>query len=104
VEGQTVRIAYSRIATAALDDAAAIVHQWLPTGKRIGHEWVALNPHRNDRRLGSFRINLRSGRWADFATGDRGHDLISLAAFLFKLSQKEAALQVARMLGIRPDE
>jgi hypothetical protein len=104
MEGWIVRIAYSRIAAAALDDAATIAHQWLPTGRRVGHEWVALNLHRNDRHLGSFRINLHSGRWADFATSDRGNDLISLGAFLFKLSQAEAALRLAQMLGIRPDE
>ena len=38
----------------------------------------AFNPRRADRHLGSFQINVRTGKWADFATGDRGGDLISL--------------------------
>ena len=30
-------------------------------------EYVALNPTRADKRAGSFKINLQTGRWADFA-------------------------------------
>jgi hypothetical protein len=43
---------------------------------------------------------MRTGRWADFATGDKGGDIVSLAAYLFGLSQSEAARQVAQMLGL----
>ena len=46
---------------------------------------MARNPTRPDRRPGSFKINLTTGRWADFATGDRGGDPVSLAAYLFGL-------------------
>jgi hypothetical protein len=76
-----------------------LVRAWLPDGRRHGHEWVARNPRRHDRRPGSFSINLRTGRWADFASGDRGGDLISLAAFLFGTSQIEAARTLAATLG-----
>ena len=48
----------------------------VPHGRRLGSEWIARNPTRADRHLGSFKINLRTGRWADFATGDAGGDLI----------------------------
>ena len=41
-----------------------------------------MNPTRPDRRAGSFKVNLRTGRWADFATGDKGGDAVSLAAYL----------------------
>lgn len=95
-------IAFRRIADAARANCAAIVMQWLPSGKRYGAEWCALNPRRNDRRIGSFRINLRTGAWGDFATDDRGGDLVSLAAYLYGLNQAEAALRVARMLGVNP--
>lgn len=77
----------------------SIVLRWLPGGKRIGDEWVALNPNRLDRRTGSFKVNLRTGRWADFATGDRGGDVISLAAYLGGTSQIIGARNVAKMLG-----
>jgi hypothetical protein len=44
--------------------------------------YVALNPTRNDRRPGSFKINIRMGRWCDFAAGDQGGDPVSLVAYL----------------------
>jgi hypothetical protein len=47
------------------------------------------------------RVNLRTGKWADFATGDRGGDPVSLAAFLFDLSQREAAQRLQEMLRTR---
>jgi hypothetical protein len=100
----TPPIAFRRIAETARANCSAIVMQWLPGGKRSGVEWCALNPRRNDRRVGSFRINLRTGAWADFAIDERGGDLVSLAAYLFALSQAEAALKVAQMLGVDPYE
>lgn len=62
------------------------------------------NPTRADRRPGSFKVNLNTGKWGDFATGERGGDLVSLASYLFKLSQADAALRVADMIGIEPYE
>jgi hypothetical protein len=76
----------------------ALAARWLPSGRRCGAEWVALNPRRPDRRPGSFKVNLQSGLWADFATGDRGGDVISLAAYLFGTSQLEAARRLRLML------
>jgi hypothetical protein len=93
-----------RIADAALANASAIVERWLPNGRRRSGEWVAPNPRRLDRHAGSFSVNLRTGIWADFATDDRGGDLISLAAYLFSLSQVDAAVRVAEMLGVDPYE
>jgi hypothetical protein len=98
------RIAFRRIADAALARADVIARRWLPDGRREGAEWASRNPTRDDRARGSFKINLHTGRWADFATGDRGGDLVSLAAFLFHLSQVEAALKVADMLGVNPHD
>jgi hypothetical protein len=79
------RIAFRRIAGAALERAPLIVLRWLPAGRRNGVEWVSRNPTRDDRHSGSFKVNVRTGKWGDFATGDRGADLISLAAYLFRL-------------------
>jgi hypothetical protein len=81
-----------------------ILARWLPNGKRVGREYGALNPKRADQHLGSFKIVVsgrRIGMWADFATGDKGGDVISLAAYLFGLSQTAAARRLADMLGCR---
>jgi hypothetical protein len=94
------RIAFRHIADAAAQCAETIVQRWLPDGKREGTEWVALNPTRSDSRKGSFKVNLKSGKWGDFATGDRGGDLISLAAYIHRLDQVEAARRIAEMVGI----
>ena len=75
----------------------------LPNGRREGNEYVALNPRRGDRHLGSFRINLANGRWADFALADksaRGGDPISLVAYVLNIKQSEAARGLMRMLGM----
>lgn len=69
----------------------SIVTELLPSGKKRGHEYVALNPTRNDRKLGSFSINIYTGRWSDFATGDKGSDITSLYAYVHGISQYEAA-------------
>ena len=65
--------AVSRAAVAALP---AVLARIVPGGKILGREYTALNPTRADRRPGSFKVNLRTGRWADFATGDKGGDPI----------------------------
>ena len=92
-------IAFARIADVALAHGEAILSRWLPDGRVRAGEFVARNPKRSDRRPGSFSINLGTGAWADFATGDKGGDLISLAAYLFDLSQAQAATRLAEMLG-----
>ncbi len=58
---------FAAINNAALRVLPALVARWLPDGRQQGYEWVARNPRRVDRRPGSFRVNLRTGRWADFA-------------------------------------
>jgi hypothetical protein len=93
-------IDYDAIDRAALPRLREILARWLPDGRREGGEWVARNPTRADRRAGSFRVNLRTGRWADFATGDRGGGVVSLAAYLDDCPRPEAARRLAAMLGL----
>jgi hypothetical protein len=91
---------FSKINAAALPALPALCSRWMPGGKRVGREYVTLNPTRADRRAGSFKVNLQTGRWADFATGDKGGDAVSLAAYLFGLRQSDAARRLADVLGI----
>ena len=95
------RLSFAHVNSAALAALPQLVSRWLPDGRKLSNEWVARNPKRHDRERGSFSINLRTGRWADFATGDKGGDPISLAAYLFDLRQGEAASRLADMLGVR---
>jgi hypothetical protein len=93
-------IDFDAINRAAIAALPAVLARLIPGGKRAGGEYVALNPMRADRHLGSFKINLHTGRWSDFSTGDRGGDPVSLVAYLEGCSQGEAARRLARMLGL----
>ena len=92
---------FKAINRVALERLSDILRRWLPDGRIEGVEYVARNPTRYDRRPGSFKINLKNGRWADFATGDRGGDIVSLAAYLEGCSQSEAARLIATMLRVQ---
>ncbi len=96
------RIAFDRVNAAALRQAVAVVQGLLPDGRQEGAEWVARNPRRTDRKPGSFKINLQTGKWGDFATGDKGGDLVSLSAYVAGVSQREAAIRLAESVGVDP--
>lgn len=80
--------------------AESLVPELLPEGTRKGAEWWTRNPARGDRHAGSFSVSLTSGRWHDFASGDSGGDLVSLAAYLWGVRQTDAARDLARRLGL----
>ncbi len=102
-------INWQAVNQAALAILPTLLGRWLPNGRRVAAEYIALNPTRNDHRAGSFQINIRNGRWIDFATGgsmrdcDKGGDPISLYAYIYGTGQAEAARELAAQLGIQPD-
>jgi putative DNA primase/helicase len=96
-------IDFSDISNAALAALDMLIPKLLPGGHRSGDEWVCRNPTRNDNSAGSFKVNLRSGVWSDFATGDKGGDAIDLMAYLEGRSNLEAARELADMLGVKPN-
>jgi predicted P-loop ATPase len=89
------------VADAALASLDSLLAEWLPGGRREGHEYKATNPTRADSRIGSFSINVNTGAWADFATDDKGGDAISLYAYLQGIEQLAAAKYLADKLGIQ---
>ncbi|GIX10346.1 hypothetical protein [Elioraea sp.] len=91
---------FAAVARAALAHADALVARWLPGGRREGDEYVVRNPRRADRTPGSFKVNTRTGAWADFATGEAGGDLVALRAWLDGASQADAARALAGELGL----
>ncbi len=98
------RVDFGRVNAAALRNIDAVVRGLLPGGRREASEWVAHNPNRSDKRLGSFKVNLITGKWGDFSSGDRGGDLVSLAAFVTRTSQRDACIRLAESLGVHPFE
>jgi hypothetical protein len=95
---------FAKINRAALAAFPAVLARILPGGKRVGKEIVSLNPRRADRNLGSFKVNRYNGKWADFATGHRGGDPVSLVACVADVSQGEVARLLARMLGLETED
>lgn len=91
---------FQEVNAVTLKSLENLCHGWLPDGRKKGAEFVALNPTRADRHPGSFMINLTTGRWADFATGDKGGDPISFYAYINGLTQIQAARELAKALGV----
>lgn len=95
---QTPRLDIAEVARAALPHLPELCRRWLPDGRQLGAEWtcgsLAGEPGE------SCKVNLRTGRWADFATGAKGGDAVSLTAAVHRLSQIEAARRLADMLGM----
>ncbi len=85
------RIDFATLGSELLNRAPALLNAWLPGGHFEGDEYLALNPTRGDHNTGSFKVNSRTGRWADFSSGGEGGDLTSLFAYLHGLSQVQAA-------------
>jgi putative DNA primase/helicase len=92
-------IDFASIAASALVNSRSLLDSWLPGGRLTGDNYVVRNPTRNDETVGSFSINIKTGYWADFATPDRGGDLISLYAYINGISQSDAA----KRLGGTPE-
>jgi putative DNA primase/helicase len=94
-------IDFAAIKAQAMANLPALLAGWLPDGRLHGREFVALNPRRHDRHAGSFRINILTGKWADFAITDAsGGDPISLVAYLDGTTQPEAARRISEFLGL----
>lgn len=98
--GYHERIDFSAVSNAARSALTSLVQDWLPDGRREGNEWVARNPTRGDQHPGSFKVNLITGVWSDFATGESGGDAIDLLAYLNRTSKLDAARELAAKLGV----
>lgn len=97
----TMRLDFEAVNRAALAQWESLLRTWLPHGRPEGGEWSATNPTRSDRHAGSFKVNLRSGAWKDFATGDAGGDPVSLYAYLHcPGDQGRAARELGTAVGV----
>jgi DNA primase len=81
----------AELKAAVLGALLDLLAEWLPDGEVRGDQYVALNPNRSDRNLGSFQIDLATGTWRDYAIDVGGSDAISLYAYLFNQGEYGAA-------------
>ena len=97
------KIDFNAINAAAINQLPSLLAEWLPGGTAKGKEYFARNPMRDDRNANSFSVNLHSGQWYDFASGDKGGDPISLYAFIFCGGDNlDAGKQLGERFGIAP--
>jgi hypothetical protein len=94
-------IDFAEVKTATLRSLDFVIKWLLSDGKRVGDEWVVRNPTRNDSKPGSFSVNMKTGVWSDFATGERGGDMIDLYVYLNGGSNVQAMNALAEMLNVQ---
>ena len=72
--------------------AETLLASWLPGGRKRGGTWVCgdLSGAKGE----SLTVKLATGQWADWATGERGGDLISLYAAIHDLTMGDAYRQL----------
>jgi putative DNA primase/helicase len=95
------RLDFKAVREAAHRSIEPVLSQYLPGGRWESNEYVALNPTRLDGNPGSFKVN-RKGVWSDFATGEKGGDLIDLVVYLTGKSKVEAGRELATLLNVPP--
>lgn len=79
-----------------------VLGHWLPGGKLVDgkKEYTAPNPTRADKHAGSLKVNIAKGTWCDFATGDKGGDLIDLVQYLDGGTHIDACNKLADFLSV----
>jgi putative DNA primase/helicase len=83
---------------AALAAYPGLLQRWFRAGRLEAGEFVVGNLQGDPG--ASLKINVKSGLWSDFATGERGGDPVSLYAAIHGLRQAEAAERLSEELGL----
>ena len=92
----TGRVPFDEIKERAIPFAEGIGQRLIPGCTVKGGWYVVSSPWREDRNP-SLGISLTTGRWRDFATGDRG-DMVDLWHRITKDTMVESARAIARMI------
>lgn len=89
------KLDFEGLASRLLAGARALVEEWLPGGKYRGHEYLIGNLSGEPGE--SLSINVNTGKWSDFASGEKGGDLISLYAAVKRIGQGAAAKELGAL-------
>jgi hypothetical protein len=74
-----------------------------PEGVVEGVEFCMCNPRRPDEHAGSFKFNIQSGAWADFAMADtNGAGPASFVAYVENIPIADAFQRLEAVLGMKP--
>src|SRR5690606_9088889 len=94
------KLDFKRISSLALAQAETVVSHFALDGKLVNREWVARNPNRDDASAGSFSVIVDTGLWSDFATDEKGNDLVGYVACAQRLTQGDTYKALAHFLGV----
>lgn len=87
-----------------LSQRAESVCKWLlPQGKREGYEWRVGSVDGEQGHSMAVNIGTKAGLWTDFASSDKGGDLIDLIQHVLKLDKKGAVKEAKDFLGIKDE-
>lgn len=99
--GATKRLDFQAINAAILRSPETVLRELYPKGRREGRNFRMGSI--NGEEGSSLAVCLsgpKAGVWSDFATGDRGGDIIRLLAVSEGCKQSVAARKLADMLGV----
>lgn len=85
----SVKLNIKQIAESLAPSQETILTQICPGGTISGREYMAGSISGGPGK--SFSFNLQTGKWADFATGEKGGDIVSLYAQVNRINNAEAA-------------
>lgn len=90
-------INFERLNEALKVHHGSILLEILPGGKLIKNEYTCGNLEGD--RGNSFKFNINTGLWSDFATGESGRDIISLYAKIKNVTNSQAARTLDERIG-----
>jgi hypothetical protein len=97
----TRSIDFEGINNAARSNGRSLLIALIPGGKFNSSEYTVRNPSRADKNAGSFSINFSTGKWADFATGAKGGDIISWYVHARASNRLKRRARLLKNLGSR---
>lgn len=88
---------FKGLASVLLSDAPRFLVHWCPGGRIVGREYTAagIRGGQGD----SFKCNVETGVFQDFATGEKGGDLIELYALNQNIKPGEAAKELSKIVN-----
>ena len=89
---------FDDVNAAAQARGVSLLESLLPRGRLHGREYVCGDLTGGPGK--SLSVNTDTGKWCDFATGDKGGDLVSLYAAVHDMKQGEALRALAGELGL----
>ena len=91
-KAKTAGVDAAKIHAAAMKHITAFMIRLLPDGQIHRKYWVARCPGHEGQQRPSLRVNLRTGSWTDFGTGQHDYDLVSLAKYIAHAAQATGRL------------